>query len=96
MRPVAIEGEPKVRDLEMTRGRNEKIVRFDVAMDKIQTVGLLDGQDHLGNVEASHRLVENVLANQQPKKVAPRHVFHDEIKAFWVLEASNQGNNPAQ
>lgn len=80
VRPVPIKRKSKVTDLEMTRRRDEKVVRFDVSVNALECVCCFNTQDHLSYVESGHRLVKRVFSDEQAEKVASRHIVHHQIQ----------------
>lgn len=96
MSPVSIECEPKVRNLEMSRGADKKVVRLDIAMDPLHVVCFLDAQDHLRNVLLGMRLFQYIFTQEQTEEVAADHVLHHEVQVCIVLKACNERHNPAR
>ena len=61
--------EAKVCELDVPRGVNEDVVRFDVAVDKAEGVDRGNGHDKLGEVEAGDLLWEVPALHQQRHEV---------------------------
>ncbi len=71
--PVEALAEAKVGELDVAVGGEEEVVRLDVAVDVAEAVRLVDGEDHLGDVEARKVLGEDVFFDQQVEQVAATH-----------------------
>ena len=63
--PVPIEGKPEIRNLQMARSLNQKIIRFDITMNPIHLVRLFDTQNHLGDILFRNVLVKYVFAKEE-------------------------------
>lgn len=86
MRPVSVEREAKVRDLEMSRCANQKVVWLDIAVNPVHLVSLIDAKYHLCHILPGNSFVEYVLSQEQTQEVAADHVFHDKVEIGVVLE----------
>ena len=63
VRPMSVEGEPEVRDLQVSAGRDEEIIRLDVAMNPTKTVSFFNAHDHLSQVMPGHVFAERTSAD---------------------------------
>lgn len=95
MGPMVVKSQPEIRDFQVAIGTDEEVVWFDISVDASKSMGLFDAKYHLSDVESSSRLGQDVFANQKTKKVAPRHVVHEEVKIDWILETGYQGYHPS-
>jgi hypothetical protein len=76
MCPVTIECEAKVRDLEVPRCTDEKVVRLDISMNPLHLVGFFNAQDHLRHVLLGDLFIQYIFSQEQAQKVSPDHIFH--------------------
>lgn len=95
VRPMTVERETKVRDLEVARCGYEEIIGLDITMNPVHLVRFFDAQDHLGDILLRHILVKYVLPQKQAKEVTPHHVLHNEVEVIVILERCNKRYNPA-
>lgn len=57
-------GKAEICDLQMTMAIQEKILRFQVAIDDMLGMKILEGQSHLSGIELSDRIRESLINRQ--------------------------------
>mmetsp|Transcript_40848 Transcript_40848/g.95434 ORF Transcript_40848/g.95434 Transcript_40848/m.95434 type:complete len:243 (-) Transcript_40848:296-1024(-) len=80
--------EPEIRELDVAVGADEDIVGFEVAVDDVFFVQVLQRQGNLSYVELRNRLGKSSELLQQGEEVAAGHVVHDEEEMLVRLEGS--------
>jgi hypothetical protein len=60
--PVTTERQTEVGNFQMTGGTDEKIVRFDIAMDPLHPMSFFNAQYHLGAIPLCHSFLEHILS----------------------------------
>jgi hypothetical protein len=58
---------------------------LEVTVDDVARVQVVDGQQHLGRVEARRRVVEPPGVAQVCEELAAHHVLHEHVQALRVL-----------
>ncbi len=96
MAPVAVEGQPKVRDLEVADELIRKLSGLMSRWMHRSAWGLFYADNYFRNVESCLHLVQRALPDQEAEEVAARHVLHDQIEVGGVLETGNQRDDPVR
>ena len=76
----------EVAELDVAVLADDEVVWLEVAVDVVQVVDGLDGQDGFRDVEAGHVFGEDVLLHQERHEVAALEIFHDEVQVIIILE----------
>lgn len=77
--------EPKVRELSVPVDVQQYVLGLNVPVHQVQLVQVLDGQQHLGQVEPGLVLVHRPVPLHVHKQVAAAHKRHDEVQITVVL-----------
>lgn len=77
--------EPKVRELSVPVDVEQYVLGLNVPVHQVQLVQVLDGQQHLGQVEPGLVLVHRPVPLHVHEQVAAAHERHDEVQKTVVL-----------
>ena len=73
----------------------ENVLRFEISVDHVPVVEILQCQDDLSSIEASFFLTKVAFLLDMVEEVATRNIFHDQEKMCWrlkcVIEIQDEG-----
>ena len=75
----------KISELNVAIGGNEYILRFEISVDDIFAMEVLEDEDELRGVERGFVGFENAFFSEVGEELPTRNVFHEEVNVFAVL-----------
>ena len=79
-------GESKVGEYEVSLCVDEEVVRLEIAVDVAEAVEGVDGDDHLGHVEARLFLFKGSNGAQKREQISDLTIHHHEVEVLVILE----------
>ena len=86
-------GEAEVGQLDVSEGRDEKVVRLQVPMDDAERVQIFHSQHRFGKVEPGHVRRKGSHVLEQVGAVAAFDVLHDHAEVLLRLEGAVHGHD---
>ena len=78
--------QPHVSKLDVTAGCQKQILRFEIPMDDIELVEILDTSDDLMKELTSLRLLHSLVGHVIVKQLSTLSVLHDKVQLFRSLD----------
>mmetsp|Transcript_122498 Transcript_122498/g.305938 ORF Transcript_122498/g.305938 Transcript_122498/m.305938 type:complete len:211 (+) Transcript_122498:548-1180(+) len=82
----ALLAQAEVREFNMAISIKENILRFEIPIDDVQPVQILDGQQDLRGVKSPTALGEAASPAEVEKELAPGAILQDEVELLGCLE----------
>ena len=75
----------EISKLDVTIGGDEHVFGFEVAVNDVLAVEVLEDEDQLGCIECGLVRFENAFFSEMGEELSARDVFHEEVNVFAVL-----------
>ena len=86
-------GETEVAEGDMAVGIQQDILRFEISIDDVVLMQVLQRQDQLGDVEFGPMLVEVTVLLEVPEELPTRHEVRNEVEVGGGLEGELQAHD---
>jgi len=78
-----------ISESEIALGVKNEILRFDITMNDVILVQILETQYDTAYKKLDNMLGKPLMFSKLKAKITPRHIIHDEIKIGSILESKD-------
>jgi len=78
-------GETEIRELEVAFLINQNVFGFEITVNNMLRVEVLEHQRHLGRVKHSVVRLERSFSSEESEKLTTGNVLHEEVEVAMVL-----------
>lgn len=79
--------ESKICKFKMSSRINEDIVRFDVPMNIVHFMHILNSQDKFCHIESGFIFREDIFIDQKSKQISTWNPFHRNVEIVYILKS---------